>query len=111
MQISYKESDGVLFVAIEGRLTVGSEGLFKTELAAHADKANKIVLDCSKMEYIDSTGLGVVVRFFKEFTAKGGKFALASLQPKPKLVFEITRAYKIFDIYDNAQLAAESFGK
>lgn len=61
------------------------------------------------MDYIDSTGLGVVVRFFKEFTAQGGKFALASLQPKPKLVFEITRAYKIFDIFDSADLAAESF--
>lgn len=109
MQIKLSERDDVFFVEIEGRFTVGSEGIFKTEMASLGGKASKIVFDCSKMEYIDSTGLGAVVRFFKEFTAKGGKFALAALQPKPKMVFEITRAYKIFDIFDNAGQAAESF--
>ena len=109
MQITVKEQDGVFFIGIEGRFTVGEEGVFKTAVAPVGEKATKIVFDCSKMEYIDSTGLGLVVRFFKEFTAKGGKFALAALQSKPKMVFEITRAYKIFDIFDNAQLAAQSF--
>jgi len=109
MQISVKEQDGVMIVSIEGRLTVGNEGVFKTEMAAISKKAVKIVLDCTKMEYIDSTGLGVVVRFFKEFTSNGGKFVIAALQAKPKIVFEITRAYKIFDIFDSVELAAESF--
>ncbi len=109
MQITVKEDGDVHFVSIDGRFTVGNEGLFKNEMASFGDKASKIVFDCSKMEYIDSTGLGMVVRFFKDFTSKGGKFALAALQPKPKMVFEITRAYKIFDIFDSAQQAAESF--
>lgn len=108
MQITITEKNGVLIASIEGRLIVGSEESFKKEMESYLARP-KIVLDCSKMDYIDSTGLGVVVRFFKEFTAQGGKFALASLQPKPKLVFEITRAYKIFDIFDSVDLAAESF--
>jgi len=109
MQITSEEKEGVFIVSIEGRLTVGNESVFKTEMAGFSERASKIVLDCSKMEYIDSTGLGLVVRFYKDFTSRGGKFALAGLLPKPKLVFEITRAYKIFDIFDTAQLAAESF--
>ncbi len=109
MHITISEVDGVHFAAVDGRFTVGNEGTFKSEMACVSGKASKIVLDCSKMEYIDSTGLGAVVRFFKEFTEKGGKFALAALQSKPRLVFEITRAYKIFDIFDTPELAAKSF--
>lgn len=108
MQILSQETDGILIVSPEGRLTVGTAEAFKKELDGFSAKAVKIVLDCSKMEYIDSTGLGVVVRFFKDFTGRGGKFAISSLQPKPKLVFEITRAYKIFDIFDTTPAAIDS---
>lgn len=109
MQIILSENSGVTVVSIEGRLTVGSESSFKSEVATLPKGVSKIVLDCSKMEYIDSTGLGVVVRFFKEFSANGGKLVIAALQPKPRIVFEITRAYKIFDIFDSVDLAAQSF--
>lgn len=105
MHITLSEKYGVVIVNIEGRLTVGCDTAFKSELSAISDKASSIVFDCSKLEYIDSTGLGLIVRFFKEYTSKGGKFALAVLQPKPKMVFEITRAYKIFDIFDTVEQA------
>ncbi len=108
MELTSNEVNGVLVVALTGRLTVVTADAFKRELDHFCEKASKIVLDCTKMEYIDSTGLGIVVRFFKDFTGKGGKLALAGLQPKPKLVFEITRAYKIFDIFDSAGAAVES---
>jgi len=108
MQILSQETEGVLLVCPEGRLTVGTSDAFKKELDGFSTKAVKIVLDCSKMEYIDSTGLGIVVRFFKDFTGRGGKFAICGLLPKPKLVFEITRAYKIFDIFDTTHAAIAS---
>jgi len=108
MQITSKEVDGILVVSIKGRLTVGSDGFFRSETAGFSEKFQKIVMDCSEMEYIDSTGLGLIVRFFKEFTDAGGKFVLAALQPKPKLVFEITSASKIFEIYENVEKALEA---
>ncbi len=108
MQITSTEKDGVLLFKIEGRLTLAGDAEFKSETAKFSEGYGKIVLDCSEMEYLDSTGLGLIVRFYKDFTAKGGKFALASLQPKPKLVFEITRAYKIFDIFDSVDAATAS---
>jgi len=107
MQIIISETNGILIASVDGRLTVGSEDLFKTEMEKYMERP-KIILDCAKMEYIDSTGLGVVVRFFKEFSSRGGKFALVALQPKPKLVFEITRAYKIFEIFDSVESALKS---
>lgn len=111
MQIIATHSSNVLILKIKGRITVSDELLFKGETAKYSENEKNIVLDCSEMEYIDSTGLGLIVRFFKSFTSTGGKLALASLQPKPKLVFEITRAYKIFDIFDTTEAAIASFEK
>ena len=108
MEITSSKSDDVLVIKISGRLTVSSELIFKAETAKYAENSKKIVLDCSDMEYLDSTGLGLIVRFYKDFTSNGGKFALAALQAKPKLVFEITRAYKIFDIFDTLPAAVAS---
>lgn len=111
MQITDREIDGVLVIGIEGRLTAGSDGLFKSEMTGRMTKSDKIVFDCSALEYIDSTGLGLIVRFYKDFTNGGGKFALAALQSKPKLVFEITRASKIFDLFDAVESAVEFLKK
>ena len=108
MQITATKSDDVLILKIEGRLTVSSDLLLKAEIEKYSENVSKIVLDCSMMEYLDSTGLGLIVRFYKEFSSKGEKFALAALQAKPKLVFEITRAYKIFDIFDTTQAAIDA---
>lgn len=107
MQITDKEISGALVVEVAGRLTAATEGLFKSEMSSLLTKADKLVFDCSQMEYLDSTGLGLIVCFYKDFKARGGKLALANLQPKPKLVFEITRANKIFDIYDTIEKAVE----
>ncbi len=108
MQITSNEQDGIIIALIEGRFTVGTEAPFKTEMDNIAARTKKIIFDCSKMEYIDSTGLGTIVRFYKDYTSKGGKLVLAALQTKPKLVFEITRAYKIFEIYETVEIALRS---
>lgn len=107
MKIADKEMNGALVVSVEGRLTASTEGLFKSEMSGLLTKSAKIVFDCSTLEYLDSTGLGLIVRFYKDVKARGGKMALAVLQPKPKLVFEITRANKIFDIFDSLDAAIE----
>lgn len=105
MKIADKEVNGVLVVSVEGRLTAATEGLFKSETGGLLTKSDKTVFDCSNLEYIGSTGLGVIVRFYKELKTRGGRLALAALQPKPRLVFEITRANKIFDIFDSLDAA------
>lgn len=111
MQITDKEMDGILVISIEGRLTVGTDGLFKSEMASRLSRADKIIFDCTGLEYLDSTGLGLIVHFYKDFSANGGKFALANLQTKPKLVFEITRASKIFNIYNTVDEAIAALKK
>lgn len=106
MEITDKELDGVLVGMISGRLTADCADHFKRYIGEAAAKHSKIVLDLSGMEYIDSTGLGAMVYALQKLTDEGGKLKLACLQPKPRVVFNITKAYKIFEIFDSVEAAA-----
>jgi len=73
-------------------------------LAEH-EGLNLIVLDLGAVDFIDSAGLGVMVELLKRVSERGGDVRLADLQKQARIVFEITRAYKIFAIYDSVEMA------
>ena len=57
---------------------------------------------------MDSAGLGSLIAALKRITERGGDMKLACLQKKPRMVFEITRAYKVFEIFDTIEEALKS---
>lgn len=65
----------------------------------------RFVFDLAGMDYLDSTGLGAIVFCLKSCTEFNGTFKLANLTDKPRMIFEITKAYRIFDIYDSLEEA------
>ncbi|HOH47134.1 MAG TPA: STAS domain-containing protein, partial [Candidatus Cloacimonadota bacterium] len=67
-------------------------------------------LDMAECDFIDSTGLGTIVACLKSASQGGGDIRIARLQDKPRMVFDITRAHKIFDIFDDLDAAIQSFG-
>lgn len=70
------------------------EGLRKLE--EQADK--KIVLDCSKLEYICSLGLRGLLKLRKESAAKGGSLLLTNITDDVRKILEMTGFIKLFDI-------------
>lgn len=58
-----------------------------------------IKLDFSKCNFIDSTGLGVLVSVYKKLTEKNGSLKLYSLNPQVMKVFKLTRLDQVFDIH------------
>jgi anti-sigma B factor antagonist len=58
---------------------------------------------------MDSAGLGTLIAVLKRITERGGDMKIACLQKKPRMVFEITRAYKVFEIYDTVDEALKNF--
>ena len=63
----------------------------------------------SKMTHIDSSGLGALVSILQWINTRGGVIKLACVQPRPKIVFEITKVYRVFEIYDTVADALASF--
>src|SRR2546430_17499058 len=66
---------------------------------------SKLVVDCSRLEFCDSTGLNVLLGARLKAEAAGGGVHLAGMQPVVARVFEITGAEAVFTVHDTLQAA------
>ena len=109
MTVEISEKDGVAVVAPEGRLVAACSEDLRATVAAHLETNSRVVFDLAKMTHIDSSGLGVLVQLLQKAKDQGGAVKLANLQPHPRIVFDITKVYRVFEIYDSLDLALASF--
>lgn len=109
MDITSEKVGQILKMSIKGRLVVSSAEEFKNALSDAIEANQNIVLDLQEMSYIDSSGLGALVFAQQKLSDKGGELKLATLQAKPRIVFDITKVYRIFEIFDDVEAAIESF--
>jgi anti-anti-sigma factor len=69
----------------------------------------KILVDCSKMDYISSSGLRILLMALKKITLMKGKFVLCGLQENIHEIFEISGFTSIFEIYLSKEDALKVF--
>src|SRR3954447_21276223 len=68
-------------------------------------KVTPLVVDLSRVSYIDSSGLAVLIEGMQHVEEYGGKFALAALQENVRSIFEIARLDQVFRIYPDVDAA------
>lgn len=66
---------------------------------------NRVVLDLGGVDFIDSTGLGVVVGMVKRLRTHGGDLALIRGHDRVSKVFDITRVSDILPLHDSLEAA------
>lgn len=69
----------------------------------------KIIIDLSSCEYIDSTFLGALVVVLKKMAERGGEIKYVIPQPSAIYLFKITGLYGVLNLYRNKEEAIESF--
>lgn len=69
----------------------------------------QVVFDMSQVRHIDAAGIDVLLRCMREATKHDGDLKLASLSPQATVVLELTRAGRLFEIYETSTAAAKSF--
>jgi anti-sigma B factor antagonist len=102
MSFSIERSDDVTVVAVDGELTVGNRGEFKSaviDLLEDGDR--KFVFDFATSGYIDSSGLGVLVSLSKKIRENSGGLRLAGLNEDLRTLFELTKLDTLFQIVEN----------
>lgn len=112
MNFVVEEVSGVNLVRISiPRATADVSKEFKSVLFDLIDNKNiqKIIVDFSKVDFADSSFLGTLVSGLKKCSANKGDIKILSLQPPVRAMFELTRLYKVFEIFDNEQDALKSF--
>ena len=68
----------------------------------------KLILDFSKVQFLSSAVLGLLIRISKKVYETDGQLKLCCINPKIYKIFKITRLTKIFDIYEDMGSATES---
>ncbi len=69
------------------------------------ETVRNVIMDMQQVDFMDSSGLGLLVAFLKRMTLRSGDLKIVGLQPGVRIVFEITRAYKMFEIFDTVEEA------
>ena len=92
------KEENLVKVAFDGRLVAAVAPSLREEVLGRIGEGTNILFDLSKMTHIDSSGLGVLVQVLQKAKASGGKVVLAALQPGPKIVFDITKVSRVFEI-------------
>lgn len=99
-------------VQISKPLTAATVDAFRDQLAIWQDAERDVrnyVVNLEEVDFMDSAGLGTLIATLKRVTERGGDMKIACLQKKPRMVFEITRAYKVFEIYETVEDALRGF--
>ena len=108
MEISEQKTDQYVIIGIKGRLdTTNYTELEKRLNSLVEDHNNKILVDCSGMDYISSSGLRILLMALKRITLLKGKFVLCSLQKNIHEIFEISGFTSIFEIYSSREEAVK----
>jgi anti-anti-sigma factor len=102
----------IVLVEVAGRIALGRECQVVewTVEELIADSRRKVVFDLSKLEYLDSTGVGIIATCCGRMEAAGGEVRLASLQPKIEDLMRLTKLNRILNLHPTVADALRSFG-
>ena len=99
MTIDIREENGGYVASFDGRLDTPAAIMAQQDIVELTENADKeITLDCTKLEYISSSGLRLFLALRKETTAKGGKVVVKNINDEIKKVFQMTGFYNLFTI-------------
>jgi anti-sigma B factor antagonist len=96
MKINFNKSNGILSVAIEGRLDTTTAPELDLFLRENYNGIGEIVIDCEKLEYVSSAGLRAFKRLFMELRRKGGTLSAKNINKSIMEVLEVTGFTRLF---------------
>jgi anti-sigma B factor antagonist len=108
--VCVRQAEGVALVDISGRLTSFESKAFQEMIRGllnHGQK--KIVLNLTGLEYLDSSGIGELVRNYLSVVKKGGAMKVVGLAPKVEEILKITQLYQVFPEFPDEASALQSF--
>jgi phosphoserine phosphatase RsbU/P len=104
-----KSGDATIIQVAVDTLDAGNEKRFKKEVVSALEPNARVVLDMSEVEFIDSSGLGVILSCYRHLNAANGDLKLCCLNEQVRSLFELVRMHRIFDIYKTREEALNSY--
>ncbi len=112
MQAKSRQVGDATVIDLSGRITVGEGNIALREIVRDlADKGVKrVILNLGEVVYVDSSGIGELVKTHTTIRNNGGELKLANLNQRVNDLLQITRLSAVFDIQKDVASAVQSFG-
>ena len=110
-QSSIRETDGVTIMDFRGRIDFGggSQKLREMIERAVASGSKKILMNMKQVDFVDSSGIGEMVRAHVALSKAGGHLKLVNLSKHVKRLLEVTSLDRVFQVFDDEGSAIKSF--
>jgi anti-sigma B factor antagonist len=111
MEIAERTVSDVTVLDLKGKMTLGEgDELLKDKInSLLAAGKRKLVLNLEGVPYIDSAGLGEIVRTYTTVSRQGGSLKLLNLTKRIEDLLSITKLLTVFDTFDTEAEAVKSF--
>lgn len=101
MEHSIREEAGAVIAAFRGEVDLENSPQAREVLLECVGRGQKVLVDLSEVQYIDSSGVASLVEAFQKAKKKGIEFALVSVNASALRVLELARLDKVFVIHEN----------
>ena len=99
MNLKVEKNGAKATVFISGNIDIpGAEDLKKTLAGLTEDNLTDVVIDFTGVTFIGSSGIGKLLLFYKNFTAKGGSLSIINLSDEIIALFKAIKLDKLFNI-------------
>ncbi|MDX6297773.1 MAG: anti-sigma factor antagonist [Nocardioidaceae bacterium] len=106
LSLRIRENAGMLVVDLGGEIDVYTSPKLRERLVALVTGgAHRLVIDLDDVDFIDSTGLGVLVGILKRIRSRNGSLGLVCSREAILRVFKITGLERVFDIHPSVEAA------
>ncbi len=110
MKLNSREQDGVVVLEPKGKIMGGPDATALKESIRDYVNANKkkVVIDLAEVDWMNSTGLGIMISCLKTVKEAGGDLKLSNVTEKIKSLLTITKLVTVFDSYDSTDEAIKA---
>ena len=105
-----RQAGQVSIVDLTGNLTSFASGALRDALAGLLNQGRRqIILNAGGLLYLDSSGVGELVRCYMNVVKLGGEMKVTGLSAKVEEIFKITQLYRIIQEFGDEEAALQSF--
>jgi anti-sigma B factor antagonist len=113
MRIDERTVDGVTILDLHGKMLIGEgDELLREKINQLVENGTeKILLNLAEVPYVDSAGLGEIVRCYTTVSRKNGKLKLLHLTKRIHDLLSITKLLTVFETFESEEEGVRSFRK
>jgi len=111
MKIVERQVSDVTILDLQGKILIGEgDDVLRDAVSKLVDSGKtKILLNLAEVPYVDSAGLGEIVRCYTTVSRKGGRLKLINLTNKIRDLLSITKLLTVFETYETEEQGVKSF--